>query len=286
LGCCDSGSHVSEADIPTNGGVKWGLGYGERCASPEIVWELIMFAQFRAQYPTGSLTSELLSMEAGTYVVRVQIQVGTVTLATGMAEAKSLEMAEDRARLRALEALGMPVCPPSGPTQVAHDMPPPWMTPQANLASLPAHPTPTLEGYPETPMSSDQDVAETTQSDPDSHPFSLEVAPPPPTTSSPLPVPEPSRDQGSGQQQPAEAPPKPQPEPAATPPQVHEPVDLSDILAQTTVEMKRMGWTDAQGRDYLERTYNKKSRHRLTDEELLEFLAYLEAQPTSGQAPF
>jgi len=159
------------------------------------------------------------------------------------------------------------------------------MTPQANLASLPADPTPALEGYPENPISSDQDVADKTQFDPDSHPFSLEIAPPPPTTSSPLPVPAPPRTQGNGQQ-PPKAPSKPQAKPAATPPQVREPIDLSDTLAQTTVEMKRMGWTQTQGRDYLERTYNKTSRHRLTDEELLEFLAYLEAQPTSGEAPF
>lgn len=58
------------------------------------------------------------------------------------------------------------------------------------------------------------------------------------------------------------------------------PVDLSDIIAQTDVEMGRLGWTSSQGRKYLEETYHKRSRQQLNDEELLEFLLYLESQPT------
>ncbi len=38
------------------------------------------------------------------------------------------------------------------------------------------------------------------------------------------------------------------------------------------------GWTSEQGREYLERTYGKRSRHQLTDEELMSFLLYLEDQ--------
>lgn len=57
------------------------------------------------------------------------------------------------------------------------------------------------------------------------------------------------------------------------------PVDLSDIIAQTDVELQRLGWDVHQGREFLERTYGKRSRHDLTDEELLEFLLYLESQP-------
>jgi hypothetical protein len=37
-----------------------------------------------------------------------------------------------------------------------------------------------------------------------------------------------------------------------------------------------------QGREFLEKTYGKRSRHDLTDEELLEFLLYLETQSPPG----
>jgi hypothetical protein len=55
-------------------------------------------------------------------------------------------------------------------------------------------------------------------------------------------------------------------------------VDLSDIIAQTDVELQRLGWDVNQGREFLEKTYGKRSRHDLTDDELLEFLLYLETQ--------
>jgi hypothetical protein len=57
-------------------------------------------------------------------------------------------------------------------------------------------------------------------------------------------------------------------------------IDLSDIIAQTDVELQRLGWGVNQGREFLEKTYGKRSRHDLTDEELLEFLLYLETQPS------
>ncbi|MEL7051937.1 MAG: hypothetical protein AAGM45_09130, partial [Cyanobacteria bacterium J06588_5] len=56
------------------------------------------------------------------------------------------------------------------------------------------------------------------------------------------------------------------------------PVDLSDVIAQTDVELTRLGWTNVQGREYLEKTYGKRSRQQLTDEELMSFLLYLEEQ--------
>ncbi|MBE9111243.1 hypothetical protein IQ273_17700 [Nodosilinea sp. LEGE 07298] len=59
-------------------------------------------------------------------------------------------------------------------------------------------------------------------------------------------------------------------------------VDLSDIIAQTDVELQRLGWGVNQGREFLEKTYSKRSRHDLTDDELLEFLLYLETQPAPG----
>jgi hypothetical protein len=57
-------------------------------------------------------------------------------------------------------------------------------------------------------------------------------------------------------------------------------VDLSDIIAKTSVELKRLGWTEAQGREHLQQVYGKRSRQHLTDPELLHFLTYLESLPT------
>ena len=55
--------------------------------------------------------------------------------------------------------------------------------------------------------------------------------------------------------------------------------DFNDIKHKTDLEMKRLGWTKEQGRDYLLGTYGKRSRLHLTDEELLEFWRYLETLP-------
>lgn len=59
-----------------------------------------------------------------------------------------------------------------------------------------------------------------------------------------------------------------------------ENLDYSEIIARSNAEMKRLGWTNEQGRDYLLKTYGKKSRQLLSDPELLEFLGYLESLPS------
>ncbi|MBW4558660.1 MAG: hypothetical protein KME59_22570 [Trichormus sp. ATA11-4-KO1] len=58
-----------------------------------------------------------------------------------------------------------------------------------------------------------------------------------------------------------------------------EPVDLSDVIAKTDVELQRLGWTPEQGREHLIKTYGKRGRTLLTEEELHGFLKYLESQP-------
>ncbi|MCF2969749.1 hypothetical protein L1047_00875 [Synechococcus sp. Nb3U1] len=55
--------------------------------------------------------------------------------------------------------------------------------------------------------------------------------------------------------------------------------DLSDIIAQTDVELQRIGWSAKEGREFLEKRFHKKSRHQLTDAELREFLRHLKQQP-------
>ncbi|OCQ96838.1 hypothetical protein BCD64_14640 [Nostoc sp. MBR 210] len=59
-----------------------------------------------------------------------------------------------------------------------------------------------------------------------------------------------------------------------------KPVNLAEVLAKTDVELHRLGWTPEQGRNYLIKTYGKRGRTLLTESELLDFLRYLEAQPT------
>ncbi|BAY25631.1 hypothetical protein NIES2100_54370 [Calothrix sp. NIES-2100] len=58
-----------------------------------------------------------------------------------------------------------------------------------------------------------------------------------------------------------------------------EPVDLSDVIAKTDVELQRLGWTTEQGREYLKKTYGKIGRTLLSEEELHSFLQYLQSQP-------
>ncbi|AFY82838.1 hypothetical protein [Oscillatoria acuminata] len=57
-------------------------------------------------------------------------------------------------------------------------------------------------------------------------------------------------------------------------------VDLSDAIAQTTIEIKRLGWTNDQGRNHLKQTYGVPSRSLLSEDQLLDFLTYLKNQPS------
>jgi len=57
-----------------------------------------------------------------------------------------------------------------------------------------------------------------------------------------------------------------------------------DVLEQISIELKRVGWTNAQGRDHLIKTYGKRSRQQLTDTELWDFLIYLRSQNSSRDA--
>ena len=64
-----------------------------------------MLAQFQSLYPEGSIISELIQIHHNKYIVRVNVQIKGVTRVTGMAAAETIEMAEDRARERALMVL-------------------------------------------------------------------------------------------------------------------------------------------------------------------------------------
>ncbi|MEM9538499.1 MAG: hypothetical protein AAGA60_03195 [Cyanobacteria bacterium P01_E01_bin.42] len=263
---------------------------------------------FRSRYPQGSLSSELLQFEQGKYVVRVTIHAEGASLGTGLGAAETIEEAEDRARNRALallnfeetpslpeslpeslsEARSLNGYPPhlSSPTPAAalpfsreeETMSPERLAHQDELA-LPDVPPPSL-----TPVSSvlpptdiaasgDAEVPETVAPDFDFPPPPSEPLPPDPVMESPSPSLTP----------PPESPPEvaaiPLEEPSASPMKVAgESIDFSDILAQTNIEIKRLQWTQSQGREFLVERYGKRSRQVLTDDELLDFLEYLKSQ--------
>ncbi len=255
-----------------------------------------LLTQFRQQYPQGSLTSDLLTIHDGLYVVRVCAGVENLILASGLGANTALEIAEDIATTRALERLSLSAKPPSLPRPIAVER---VAAPEDAIAQ-PSHgltnPEAILPGRgsanaPPSSGQSNNELPETT------HP---ELTPPP------LSLVPPALDRGNSLEQPATELPLAAVATSTLPPQVAaskvelpatfevptdefmdlsaEPaaVDLSDIIAQTDVELQRLGWGVAQGREFLKKTYGKLSRHDLTDDELLEFLLFLETQSPHG----
>jgi hypothetical protein len=213
-----------------------------------------MLAQFQAKYPGGSLVSELVTIYEGQYVVKVSAQIDGKVLATALAAAETVETAEDRARDRVLAVCDVDLSACSQPS-------PPSSTPN----------------HPQTKTTSTDAWAWQQES-----PSSPQAKPAHDTESSPptLPKPESFRYQAFEQEtntQTEEDDTQPVPPSAGT---EEEPMDLSDIIVQTDIEMRRLGWGKEQGRRYLEATYNKRSRQQLTLEELRSFLDYLRSQPT------
>jgi hypothetical protein len=57
------------------------------------------------------------------------------------------------------------------------------------------------------------------------------------------------------------------------------PVGRERLMHETTQEMKRLSWTENQGRTYLKQQFaGKETRSKLTNNELSQFLAYLKSQ--------
>lgn len=239
-----------------------------------ISWPLVisnLFAQFRQQHANGSLTTELLMTHAEQYLVKATASIGDQVVGTALAADKVLIAADDQAKTRVLAMLGYgqettaeTVSQPSKATPPASETLDSAPKPRAktiatdiaqevvavNTVSLTANSDENADG-----IETDDDMGRPLDS------FAPEEAP------APLEVPASSL--------------------AATAIENFDdthPVDLSDIIAQTDVEMARLGWSRTQGRSYLEQTFKKVSRQQLTDEELLTFLLYLESQttPTMG----
>jgi len=229
------------------------------------------FQKFRAQYPDSTLTAELISINEGQYVVRAVIGRSGEEIATGLAASVDVQIAEDKARDRALAILdiladspatGHPATNPPATNQTtnqtATDQPiKDQSTKDQSTKDQPIKGQPTI-AQPTT----DPPAEETNLSDAEE-----DLGPPiDAVLEEPLPAPE--------------------NDPASASAIALEnfntsaiPVDLSDVIAQTDIELRRLGWNSAQGREYLEKNYGKRSRQQLTDEELMSFLLYLADQP-------
>lgn len=65
----------------------------------------------RSQYPTGCLSADLIQVVHDQFVVQAKVHIEGVSIVTALASASTVEVAEDRARTRALEALGLSTTP-------------------------------------------------------------------------------------------------------------------------------------------------------------------------------
>jgi hypothetical protein len=280
-----------------------------------------ILVQLRAHYPTACLSADLLQVLEDRYVVRAVVQVEGAILVTAMAMGETVEQAEDQARDRLLDVLGIapiPVASESGVTQqaaIAASSHEPDLAP-ASISPTPldwsASPTPEL--IQPSPAQEEQELT-------------LETTPPglsPVEAGSQPPASAPEEHEititGGGDESELEmefeytleeepldtdggnsslaggadgSPAQPAPNAAVNQPVSRpmdslamETTDLSDVIAQIGTEIERIGWTKKQGSQYLQETYGKRTRQELTQAELLDFLSYLKALPSKAQLPF
>jgi len=355
-----------------------------------------MLAQFQSLYPTSSLTTELLEIHHGKFIVRSSVEIDKVIRATGMAAAETIEEAEDRSRARALMVLAMKAEEPQAEvteketatspkpslevlsnrslttavtgakepkkeaespqeTETPVSETPPIISPEET--ETPVSETPPISSSQEAPIhvsetppiSSPEEtptpVSETPPiSSPEETPTPVSETPPiispeetptpvsetPPIISpeeteipevfsgedysdiysqefdTPLPIPTyneqefdtpvenpdiafdnpseeeptPSKTTSTSKSSTAKTTKKTTKATTTKRKKKAEPIDLSDVIAKTDVQMERLRWTPQQGREYLIQTYNKRGRTLLTEEELLDFLQHLESIPT------
>lgn len=236
-----------------------------------------MLNEFRTRYPHACLISELLQIDHGKYIVRVSVQIEGITVATGLAATDTIEAAEDQARIRAVALLNLNASPTIN-TQEQNSPKPEIIAQKATVTQ------PKTDKKAKPPLSITPPMEKVSEPlkpifEPEEFELTLET----PETFSDLSAPEdediPIMEDETMPLMDTEEMTSVSPEPSKKP--FNEPTDYSDIIARTNVEMKRLGWTSEQGRDYLIGTYGKRSRQLLEDEQLIEFLQYLESLPTS-----
>ena len=256
-----------------------------------------MLEQFRAIYPTGCLISEFVAVHNGKFVVRSLVLLDGVVVATALGAGDTVESAEDAARARSLswfgwkgstsprtpsEVLSSPPSVSGAPTSVSRRTLPSISTPVSpppqkdvkpiSVPQLGETPTP-KPIYEDTSVTSGTISSPLKEMDSDAwltasydssvdKPSSMESASEDPTSRSSLTI--------------ETRLPKSVVEEEGL---VSQPVDHSDAIAKTDVHLKRLGWNTKQGREFLQTRYGKLSRQLLSDEELSNFLQYLESLP-------
>jgi hypothetical protein len=245
----------------------------------------MIIAKFRHKYPQGSLVSELIEIDGGTYIVKASVQIDNLVLATALAGATTVEEAEDAAKERAIATLCLDHQPDTASVEVkpgikaegtsnhnivnfSKPQSAPVIPNQATSAemSLPISPTevslPQLDIVPEasvesSPVNPEVGSSLSTETNIFGDTFVVE-------TPSIIPFPDEELTDA--------------PATASISSEV-EAMDFNEIKQKTDIEIKRLSWTKDQGKEFLMSRYGKRSRLHLTDEQLLEFLRYLETLP-------
>ncbi len=212
-----------------------------------------MLSHFHERHPMGSIITDLLQVEEGIFIVKAQVIVNNTVLGTGLAGSTTIEEAEDAALQRALDHAGFTK---ANLKAFASQAPTPMSSaPMSNapMSNAPVYPSPARPA----PGNGHQDGS-----------WSL-------PEHRPAPAPDPS---GSATYS----------EMTGSSDTGVDTDDLSDIIAQSDVELQRIGWSAQEGREFLKSRFNKKSRHQLSPGELREFLGFLKQQPTRSrhESPF
>jgi len=254
-----------------------------------------MFAQFRHQYPQGSITAEIVEKVDGMHTFRAVVRSGDVVLSTAYATDRNFEQAEERAVAKALARVGLestydhnyaPLL-----SQVTRETDSMNAISDGNASSLVGR-KPQLQAattlMPEERRHQNSSSSQAYATANTINGEILKEIPAPVTarthreTIAPVAISHHATgDNFYDQSVPIPEPAAPEPSPL-NPPDAHpssEPLDLSEAITQIDVEMQRLNWSQEDGRDYLIRTFNKKSRQRLTPRELENFLNYLKSLP-------
>lgn len=229
--------------------------------------------QFRARYPQGGLIGEFVILENGKgYLVKVTVRAEEAILATGLAVAETVEVAEDRARDRALAALGITsaslpsALPPLSSPTATGAMPYGDTAPFPDL-DLPA-PLPTAAN-PESGGTSAATAAAWERDDFSAAPVEPPVEPPA--------VPKAAKSQSRKKPR-AEAAAVPEPVPAGNP------LGTAEVVTRAKAELKRLGWTREQGQKFLLERYGKRETRQLDDREWRDLYDYLYEQPSPARS--
>ena len=263
----------------------------------------MMLAKFRHRYPQGSLVSELVKIDRGTYIVKATVQIEQVVLTTALASGATVEAAEDAAKERAIASLFLEDSNSVSP-QADRQIESPSISnassvstvgdsalannsnnkivnfskPQSESTAPFSEPIPSRANTYSSSLEQDQrhkplevesatsarqlDLNPVTESNPESSSnlFGDTFAVAAPITDSSMSENASFSSQSVGS------------------PEL-EAMDFNEIKQKTDIEIRRLGWTKEQGRDFLMSRYGKRSRLHLKDEQLIEFLHYLENLP-------